>query len=180
MCRVWCWDIKKTVVVGSKKSLLHLWNNNWLSFYLPCITLSSSLLPLLLSSPSLKKKLKSADQSCPCGRLRQLHLCGWKLTRTRKRHEHNQRADLWDTTHLSTDLHILHYIIVLWYAVKWPVPFAHLIRLTKRWEYFLFPVFTHCSDHHHPVSGCESRQALQRFRKGLLRQWRRLLLHTWY
>lgn len=36
------------------------------------------------------------------------------------------------------------------------------------------------SDHHHPVSRCESCEALQRLGEDLLRQRRRLLLHTWY
>lgn len=75
-------------------------NNNW-----HCLCLSPSLL--------LKKKLKGADQSCPCGRFWQLHLCGWKLSRTRKRHEYNQRADLWEQLiSICPSVYVLMFVLI--------------------------------------------------------------------
>lgn len=75
-------------------------NNNW-----HCLCLSPSLL--------LKKKLKGADQSCPCGRFWQLHLCGWKLSRTRKRHKYNQRADLWEQLiSICPSVYVLMFVLI--------------------------------------------------------------------
>lgn len=75
-------------------------NNNW-----HCLCLSPSLL--------LKKKLKGADQSCPCGRFWQLHLCGWKLSRTRKHHKYNQRADLWEQLiSICPSVYVLMFVLI--------------------------------------------------------------------